>query len=156
MITLGSFKAFEPDKYDEVWVIVRSIKNKSFLQKHNNVFHVPELSPNPFLFRKYLEWKDAGAWDQYKFEQSYVPMFLEEMTYPEQKQKLNELYFKDKAGRNILLVCFCEIEEICHRSIVGGLLQGVGVPVTSADAPYFIDYSKYHSIYQEIKQKSSR
>ena len=156
MITLGNFKAFKPENYDEVWIIVRSIKDKSFLSKYNNVFHVPELSPSMELFMCYLSWKHGDVWDKYKFDNNYLPMFLKEMTEKSATQKLNELYFKDKAGKNILLICFCEIEEMCHRSIVGGLLQGVGVPVISYDHPFFIDYSKYHKLYLEIKQNSYR
>ena len=156
MITLGSFKDIDPQEYDEIWLIVRSLKDRSILTRYNNVRHVPELSPSSELFAKYLEWKRSGAWDQFRFENGYVPTFLVEMCHPIPRDYLNELYLKDKAGKKILLVCFCPDEYMCHRSIVGGLLQGVGTPVVSTVAPFFVDYSKYYTLYKSIKEKNSQ
>ncbi len=153
MITLGSMKDINPSKYDETWIIVRSLSNKKALN-NINTFHVPELSPSPELFKAYLGWKEVD-WGQDRFQKSYVPRFIIEMLLDKAaKDKLNELYFKDKAGKSILLVCFCNDEDICHRSVVGGILQGVGCKVISTTYPYFMDYSKYYDMYTQ--QKSSQ
>lgn len=162
MIIIGSFSDIKPMEYDEIWIIVRSLKDKSILTRYTNSRHIPELSPSTELFNCYLSWKRDGHWNKDMFETGYVPRFIVEMFEKPAKDKLNELYFKDKAGKNILLVCFCSTEEKCHRSIVGGLLQGVGVPVMSCNQPYFVDYSYYYKMYKEKyefiygKQNSSR
>lgn len=141
MITLGSFKDIS-DEYDEVWLIVRSLKSIPYVP-NTQVFHVPALSPSPELFQGYLTRRDIGTWNGDMFERWYVPQFLKEMHGEVQRASLNNLYYKAQS-KHILLACFCPDEKLCHRSIVCGLLQGVGV-ITSAD-----DYSRYYKMYKEV------
>ena len=65
-------------------------------------------------------------------------------------KKLNEL-FRVGREKDILCVCFCEHEELRHRSIVKGLLQG-------AEAQYNVecvggegDYGVYFEMYNAMK-----
>ena len=141
MITIGSFKDMS-EEYDEIWIIVRSLKSTPYIP-NTQVYHVPTLSPSPDLFNKYLTWRNNGKWNEDTFQNKYVPQFLHEMHSTASKNSLNALFYKAK-GKHILLACFCPNEALCHRSIVCGLLQGVGCE-TSAD-----DYSYYYKLYKEL------
>lgn len=115
MITLGSFKDIS-DEYDEVWLIVRSLKSTPYVP-NTNVYHVPALSPSPELFQCYLSWRNAGCWNKNTFETQYKPRFIHEMQQPEGAGMLAIL--KERAqSKHILLACYCPADEICHRSIV--------------------------------------
>ena len=46
--------------------------------------------------------------------------------------------------KRICLVCFCDEEGLCHRSIVGGMLQGAGLEVKGL----MRDYSYYYDWYK--------
>ena len=141
MITIGSFKDMS-EEYDEIWIIVRSLKSTPYIL-NTHVYHVPVLSPSPDLFHKYLYWKDNGEWNEDTFQNKYVPQFLYEMHSQEAKNILNDLFYKSK-NKHTLLDCFCPNETLCHRSIICGLLQGVGCE-TSAD-----NYSHYYTIYKKL------
>ena len=138
MVYFSNFKGIDYGKYDEVWLIVRSIKQ---LPNNPKVRWVPELSPSSGLFYEYLDLKKAGKWNYDSFR---------EIRNPEGLKKLNEL-FRVGREKDILCVCFCEHEELCHRSIVKGLLQG-------AEAQYNVecvggegDYGVYFEMYNAMK-----
>lgn len=140
------------DSYDEVWAIVRSLKNPIA-----GVKQVTALSPSRELFWKYLELERQKQWNAKSFREIYVPQFLAEMASdPENysaenpRKWLNELYRLDKAGKNICLVCFCEDETLCHRSIVAGLLQGAGCNVQTEIGN---DYSAYYTEYLKLRKE---
>ena len=40
--------------------------------------------------------------------------------------------------KEIALACFCEAEQMCHRSIVGGILMNLGATIACAE-----EYRKY-------------
>lgn len=137
MIFLGSVYSVNAKEFDEVWAIVRSPGDRI-----KNFKWVPELSPSSNLFDKFNELKNKHEWNRNSFDNIYVPQFLNEMKDMSARAKLNELYVKSKAGKKICLVCFCYNEYMCHRSIVAGLLQGVGCDVKVNN-----DYSKYYDMY---------
>ena len=56
---------------------------------------------------------------------------------------LDQLY-RDSFTKDILLACFCADEALCHRSILAGLLAGVG-----ADIDCGAGYLKYFGMLQE-------
>ena len=114
MISIGSFKDIS-DKYDEVWLIVRSLK--SVPNCNVPIYHVPALSPSPELFQCYLSWRDSGHWNKNTFETQYKPRFLKEMEQPEAVGMLSILKERAK-DKHILLVCYCSSNEMCHRSLV--------------------------------------
>lgn len=139
MITITDIRNVDYTTYDEVWAIVRSLK------KLEKMKHVPELSPSWELFKKYLQLRDAKQWNTNTFRSIYVPMFLKEMSSIGAKRKLTELVELDRQGKNICLVCFCHDEALCHRSIIAGILQHMGIQVQGVKG----DYSKYGR-YKEI------
>lgn len=136
MVTILRIQDVDYEKYSEVWAIVRSLK-----YANPRIKHVPELSPSWGLFNMYLRLKEAGNWNEDTFRSMYVPQFLKEMKGKAQQQLLNELF---SASKSIALVCFCEEEELCHRSIIGGMLQGAGLDVKGLhrDYGYYFDWWK--------------
>ena len=64
----------------------------------------------------------------------------------EEKDALNQLYVMSKT-QNILLVCFCENEDLCHRSIIAGLLSGAGAEVQTSSGH---NYDKYWDMYHNL------
>lgn len=137
MITILPMAKVDYTKYDEVWAIVRSFKHPN-----PHMRHVPELSPPWDLFKRYLGWKEKGQWTKDTFIAMYVPQFLKEMHGKKPKSLLNRLATTDK---HICLACFCPDEAMCHRSIIGGMLQGAGAVVNGLSG----DYSHYFGWYKD-------
>lgn len=96
--------------------------------------------------------KKQGIWNHDGFINVYVPRFLAEMRTNIAREYLNILYkrvmYEDKT---IALVCFCNDETECHRSILAGLMKGVGVDVVNENGKP-VDYSQYSKMYCK-KQK---
>ena len=142
MIYIKAIRDVKYDDYDEVWAIVRSWKTPN----NPHVKHVPELSPSPKLFGMFQEAKKKETWGEVYFNTIYVPIFLTDVKKDNKaKNALNRLVKADREGKNICLVCYCTDEHICHRSIVAGLLQGIGCNVDVGD-----NYSKYYDQYARI------
>lgn len=141
MITISDIRNVNYAAYDEVWAIVRSLKNPGKMK------HVPELSPSWDLFKKYMRLRDSGKWNADTFRNSYVPIFLKEVTCIEARKKLSKLVELDRQGKRICLICFCRDETLCHRSIIAGILQYAGIQVQGVKR----DYSKYGKIYSGEK-----
>ena len=133
MITVTNIRNTNFAAHDEVWAIVRSLRNPGKMK------HVPELSPSWKLFRTYLALRDVGKWNKTAFQNNYVPVFLKEMQNEVARRKLSELIDLGKHGKRICLSCFCPDETLCHRSIVAGILQYAGIQVCGVRG----DYSKY-------------
>ena len=140
MLTVTNIRNVDHTAYDEVWAIVRSLKNLG------NLKHVPELSPSWVLFRRYLDLWNTGRWNIEAFQGIYVPTFLEEMQTATARKKLNELVWLDRRGRRIALACFCSDEATCHRSIVAGILQHAGIQLQGVKG----DYSQYGRHYEQL------
>ena len=123
MIYLGNVLEADPVKYDEVWVICRSVEEISdFIEEHDHVFHVPQLAPSKELFIWYRKEFHEGRWGKEAFLKHYVPAFLEMFSEGSEGQLFLEKLAREGKEKDILLVCFCQDEKLCHRSIVGGLL----------------------------------
>lgn len=120
MIEFLNLKELNVNKYDEVWLIVRSAKNCSKLLENANVKQITELSPGFNLFKKYLDLKNAGKWNHQAFIDIYVPEFLKQI---QQDTKFADRLLELKANpdKRYALVCFCSDERECHRSIVAAL-----------------------------------
>lgn len=135
MITITNIRNAVPGT--ETWAIVRSMTNPS-----NWIKQVPALSPSRKLFFAYRNMVRDGIWGYEKFQNFYVPEFLKQIKNdPEAINLLNQIYRTDKAGGNLVLCCYCKNEEECHRSIIAGLLQGVGCSVETDTGA---DYTKYY------------
>lgn len=63
MIDFLSLRELDVNKYDDVWLIVRSAKNCSKLLENANVKQVAELSPIFGLFKKYLDLRNKSLWN---------------------------------------------------------------------------------------------
>lgn len=140
-ITILNIGEAKRENFDETWAIVRSWKNNNHWMKH-----IPELSPSWGLFSTYRKLVSENNWNEQSFKNIYLPQFLKEMHSKEATQKLNELYQLDKQGKSIALICFCKEEQLCHRSIVAGLLQGVKANVV---VPSGKNYSQYYDEYKK-------
>lgn len=146
MITIKSIKNVKYEDHDHVWAIVRSMK-----YQNPNITQVAALSPPQELFRKYLEWRDLGVWTHELFLEKYVPEFLTYIHEDYWAQRfLGALVEFDRAGKDICLVCFCPDETLCHRSIIAGLLQGMGCNVVTDTGN---DYTSYFKFYIELSEK---
>lgn len=137
MITITNIRNINHAAYDEVWAIVRSLKNPGRMKQ------VAELSPSWGLFKRYLGLRDAGKWNAATFQNIYVPSFLQEMQAEAAQRKLKELIELDRQGKHICLACFCPYEALCHRSIIAGILQHNGIQVRGVQG----DYSRYGKEY---------
>lgn len=141
MITITNMRNINYASYDEVWAIVRSLKNPGRMKQ------VAELSPSWHLFKQYLGLRNAGKWNASAFQEIYVPTFLKEMQAESAHKKLAELINLDKQGKHICLACFCPDEALCHRIIIAGILQHAGIQVRGVQG----DYSQYGREYIKIQ-----
>lgn len=169
MIIIGNMKYLNR-QYDELWFVMRSMdwfiyeKSKSLrfakydktkLIKRNyellmqqNVKIIDELSPSQDLFTFYLSHKQRGDWDETVFQDTYVPAFLRSINNEDARDRLNELWTLDRQGKTILLICTCQEEHMCHRSILAGILASVGCTVqVQGDLE---QYKKYGAIFKTL------
>ncbi len=138
MIKIGCIPQINPKDYDEVWWIVRSLEKEPENEKH-----VPELSPSKELFKEYRNVFHAGQFNEEYFQMTYVPRYLRELAVNRQAiGRLNWLY-EESFQKNIMLGCYCERELLCHRSIVAGILIGMGAEI-EVDA----EYIKYYKLFE--------
>lgn len=112
MVYVKQISDIKTEEYDEVWAIVRSIKNPG------KMIQVADLSPSKGLFFWYRGLVREGKWGHQAFQEAYAPQFIHELAENKKaKDCLNRLYVLDKMGKNICLACFCKEEELCHRSL---------------------------------------
>ena len=124
---------------DENWAIVRSFKSKSEWIKQ-----VPELAPTGSLYHLALNLQKTGNWNETTFMDIYVPQFISDIANNEEAHRLlNYLATEDKRGKDIILCCYCANEELCHRSIIAGLLYGLGCNVETDEHSAQYYYNKY-------------
>ncbi len=132
MIKLGNLKNISPNcnDFDEIWLIVRSTKTVLPEMLNNpKVRHVPDLSPSMDLFFAYQRWVKENVWSRELFEQLYVPKFMEEIKGNDNALSLLNQLKIESSDKNIALMCFCNDERICHRSIIGGILMNMGADI---------------------------
>lgn len=123
----------------EFWMIAQ----KPSQSKH--IIHVPELAPSKPLFFHYLDLRKKKTWNQEAFDLIYVPWFLRDLkNSPKAMLLMNYLYLMGER-KDIELLCYCTDEGMCHRSIIGGLLKGIGAPIQCPD-----EYLKYYEQWQKL------
>lgn len=127
--------------WDKKYAIVRSYKNQTCIFEQKAI-----LSPSTELFFTYRKLIKYCKWNKDSVDKYYVPKFLQQMQGREEKDALNQLYVMSKT-QNILLVCFCENEDLCHRSIIAGLLSGAGAEVQTSSGH---NYDKYWDMYHNL------
>ena len=151
MVIVANTGNIVPEEYDEVWIIMRSIRSVDASLKYAlNAIQVDELSPSQQLFGWYRNEKEHFRWDEETFKNSYVPRFLHEMHSDSSKKVLNRLYSLSNA-RKICICCSCTTEKICHRSIIGGLLAGAGAVVLNEYGTDMQDkYGQYYHMWKDL------
>lgn len=134
MIRLGNIRDIESSRAEN-WMIVRKPG-----EIPENAKHVPELSPSPELFQKYRQAFHAGKFDRSFFDKVYVPQFLRELTQNQPALALLDKLKVESEKKDFFLCCFCANASFCHRSIIAGLLLGMGAAIETA--PEYIKYYK--------------
>lgn len=140
MIYIRRISEVAKNQFDETLAIVRSMKNKSEWIRQEAL-----LSPSKDLFFKYLDLSKRGEWNENAFQNIYVPQFLRELKSNKDAVDLLNSVYRNGRNKNIALCCFCIDENLCHRSIIAGLLQGAGAKVDAKD-----DYSRYFDMYKKL------
>lgn len=153
MISIGIYSDIN-NNYDQIWFIMRSLKSMPKIAGVTTL-HIPELSPSPELFKKYLCLRDSNNWNKDTFEKLYVPQFLAEMQGDIPAEFLGRLYTEGKYS-NILLVCACKDDTTCHRKLVLSILAGLAQEEQD-DSIVFnglpCNYMEYWNTYKKFKNK---
>lgn len=143
MIRITSIRNAKPKEYDRSYAIVRSMKRGS-----PGLVQAPELSPSWGLFKNYRKLVEMNQWNHQTFQTIYVPMFIYETCANVQCiRSLDALKAMDSDGLSVELVCFCADESLCHRSIVAGILAGMGCDVHPDGS--INDYIKYYDMFKK-------
>ena len=130
MVDICSVKNFNYEKkYDSVYLIVRSLtalRNSGSPILSRGV-QCKLLCPGDILFKKYLSLKRNGNWNIVTFENIYRPEFESQIVESQEAQlMLQSLALADK---QIALVCYCDSSFLCHRRIIGEMLENLGADV---------------------------
>lgn len=144
MIRIDRIGNIKHQDFDKCYAIVRSMSKPI-----NGFEQLSVLSPSWSLFKSYRNLAEFGQWNKSTFDQFYVPPFLWQMHSTNARCALNQLFFESKA-KNIALVCFCVDETLCHRSIVGGLLEGAGAEVCYGQGEPR-SYAHYFDMYRSMQ-----
>ncbi len=121
MVLFGNMNDIATTKCDEVWCIVRNLKD-GLPHAECIVRHIPELSPSWELYSQYCKYKKALKWTQKMFDEWYTPRFLEEMQKSEAIFAL-DILIENAKEKDILCVCYCPLENMCHRKLIKKLVD---------------------------------
>lgn len=124
--------------YDEVWWIVRSPDSPPKEEKL-----VRSLVPSKELFLRYRKAFHAGQFGPEFFQKEYIPQFISELSKNEDAKVDLDYLCREGSRRNIVLGCYCENEALCHRSIIAGILLGLGVEIDTST-----EYRKYYEMFR--------
>ena len=80
----------------------------------------------------------AGRFGTEYFQNVYVPWFLKDLEKNLEAQERLEYLCKESRMKRIALCCYCEDESLCHRSIIAGILLGMGAEIETKE-----EYRKY-------------
>ena len=123
MLYTGSFRDINPDKYDQIWLVVRKLMSPIKNTK-GNIYHIDTIAPSQKLLYDTLEMKRKKTWNQETFDKIYAPRYLKEMLEIEpmlQLQKLAEL----SKTQDVLIACYCKDENLCHRSLIKQIVDTI-------------------------------
>ena len=124
--------------YDEVWWFVRSPDSLPQEEKL-----VQSLAPSRELFLKYREAFHAGQFGPEFFQNVYVSQFIAELSKNEDAKENLDYLRRKGSRREIVLGCYCEEEALCHRSIIAGILLGMGAEIDTST-----EYKKYYEMFR--------
>lgn len=154
MLSIANINNINPQDYDIIYIVMRSIDSIPAEIKYlSNIKWLPELSPSKELFWWYRNTKKAGEWTESCFEKEYVPQFLKEMHSELARHWLNTIYVNEQQNpeKQIVLCCSCTMEKMCHRSILAGLFEGVGISICNEYGRPMRCYEKYYKLYEGVK-----
>lgn len=116
MLFIGRIQDLDPEDYDEVWLCVRSLRSAP---KASNVptYHKPVLSPSVNLLNTALKFQKSNNWNEETFNNNFAPVFYNEMLNEKPLSELRKLAELSKT-KNICVACYCENENLCHRSLL--------------------------------------
>lgn len=113
------------------------------------IIQLKDLAPKYPLFQRYLELKREGDWNSNTFNNIYVPQFLRDLrSNPRSVDALDRIVELCSIGVDVALGCSCLDETLCHRSILAGILSGLGCEVITETGH---DYSEMYLNYMRIK-----
>jgi uncharacterized protein YeaO (DUF488 family) len=140
IIRTGEIYAEQIPNSFEKWAIVRSP-----VKLNNSYILVQALAPSCDLFKKYREAIHSGNFNESFFEEKYVPQFLREINSDTETLLLEMVHMSRE--KDIILCCYCKDIRLCHRSIVAGILLGLG-----ADIQTQAEFIRYFKMYQALRQ----
>lgn len=105
---------------------------------------VPDLAPSSGLFQATRICIEQKLWSWDRWMAWYVPEYLKELRErPSAQVQLEAIASKygHNDTRNACIGCWCKQEMMCHRSIVAGILKGMGARViTKTQQDYLLYY----------------
>ena len=104
----------------------RGVRKEDYAAKDIYDVWFPNLSPSEALLKEYFPLTDDKSWRAFKRK------FLAEMKTPEARRDL-ELLAALSHQTNFSVGCYCEIESLCHRSILRELLEKSGAKLAHAN-----------------------
>ena len=143
LITVREIKESVKEGYT-VWVATRYPGKLQDLIDNKTVFLKQDLSPSKELLKVIEKLKETGSWNQESFQEYFVPSFIKETLQSPLKDVLNEAFVYSKNNK-LAIACFCEDKNMCHTSVIEGLLQAVGSETDGTN------YSSYWLIYRMMK-----
>lgn len=145
MIRIGNIRDIDFNNSDKVYAIVRKMSYND-----PNIKQLTALAPSTELYIKCRILMKKNEWNKDIFESMYVPTFISELKRNKEGglDALRILYRADKEGYNTEVVCFCVDEDMCHRSIIAGILQGYGITVKLRQNK---DYTKYFEMFKNLE-----
>lgn len=140
MIKVSDIANIDLENCDEIWWIVRKLDRSLGSAKH-----VSELSPSSELFKEYRRVYHRGMFNDDYFQKVYVSRFLQELSVNKEALKLLKILCEESERKNIVLCCYCENENLCHRSLIAGILLGMGAVIDTelSYVRYFEKFKKY-------------
>ena len=145
MLRTGNIYTTNTEGFDEVWWIVRKPDIIPVIEKY-----VPELSPSPELFAEYRSLARIEAFDEEYFLTRYVPQFIKDLSKNEEALALLQQLCEKSRSKDILLCCYCDKEWVCHRSIIAGILLGMGAEIETEKS-----YLKYYDMFERAKMSTA-
>lgn len=108
--------------------IVRSCKNSDYYIRQGWRI-LPQISPEPELFRTYLDLKKNGDWNRDTYDSIYVPQFIKQMKADMvMRNTLNNVKAMLDMGQDVAFMCYCDT-DMCHRFILGAQYEMRGYNV---------------------------
>ncbi len=139
MIKVGKVNEMNPF-YDENLMIVRSADEVPLY-----AVQVVALSPSKKLFKKYRTAYHSGEFNKNWFDKIYVPQFIKDLSENMEAVSILENLCDKSKTKDIFICCYCEDEKLYHRSIIAGILLGMGADIETNE-----EYLKYYKCYSTL------